>query len=71
MSKMAGIISYGAYIPMLRLSLGLDEEAKAIENAVYSVIDRGVRTPDIAGGSISPVTTSEFGTAVAGAVRNG
>ncbi len=56
---------------MLRLSLGLENEAKAIEDAVYSVIDRGVRTPDIAGVTFTPVTTSEFGSAVAEAVRNG
>jgi 3-isopropylmalate dehydrogenase len=54
---------------MLRLSLGLEEEARAIEAAVYSVIERGVRTPDFAGDSITPVTTSEFGSAVAETVR--
>jgi 3-isopropylmalate dehydrogenase len=34
---------------MLRYSLGLEEEAGAIERAVSTVLDRGLRTADIAG----------------------
>jgi 3-isopropylmalate dehydrogenase len=56
---------------MLRLSLGLDDEASAIESAVQTVIERGIRTYDIANPALSPVSTSEFGSAVAEAVRSG
>jgi 3-isopropylmalate dehydrogenase len=35
---------------MLRYSLGLEEEAQLVEQAVEDVIDEGLRTPDIAGG---------------------
>lgn len=35
---------------MLRYSFGLEREALAIENAVNSVLDKGFRTADIAGG---------------------
>ena len=34
---------------MLRLSFDLDEEAKAVENAVTAVLDAGLGTPDIGG----------------------
>jgi 3-isopropylmalate dehydrogenase len=41
---MAAILS-GAML--LRYSLGLEDEAKAIELAVEAVLDEGYRTPDI------------------------
>ncbi|MGH2535648.1 MAG: 3-isopropylmalate dehydrogenase [Thermomicrobiales bacterium] len=50
---------------MLRLSLGLEEEAATIERAVNATIDAGIRTPDIAAEGLMPVTTGEFGSAVA------
>jgi 3-isopropylmalate dehydrogenase len=50
---------------LLRLSLGLENEATAIERAVHATIERGIRTPDIADPSRNPVSTTEFGDAVA------
>lgn len=50
---------------LLRSSLGLTEEATSVENAVSAAIASGVRTYDIAGADISPVSTSAFGAAVA------
>lgn len=47
----------------LRHSLGLEEEATAIEAAVATVISTGLRTPDIAAGGPS-IGTQEMGTAV-------
>jgi 3-isopropylmalate dehydrogenase len=49
---------------LLRLSLGLSEEASTIEHAVRSVIADGIRTADIATESYPPVSTSQFGDAV-------
>jgi 3-isopropylmalate dehydrogenase len=51
---------------MLRLSLGLEEEAAAIEKAVDDVIAEGYRTPDIAGTGSKTVDTVEMGDLVAG-----
>jgi len=52
---------------LLRHSLGLNQEAQALELAVANAVSMGVRTPDIAaGGQVS--TTSEAGEAVANAV---
>ncbi|MGE3077160.1 MAG: 3-isopropylmalate dehydrogenase [Dehalococcoidia bacterium] len=50
---------------MLRLSLGLEEEAAAIEEAVDGVIKDGYRTPDIAGAGANVVDTAKMGTLVA------
>ena len=50
---------------MLRLSLGLEKEAATIESAVKGAIEREIRTPDICPVGLSPVLTSEFGSAVA------
>ncbi len=52
---------------MLRMSLGLEAEAEAIEKAVNDTITAGVMTQDIGG----TATTSSFGDAVAAAVANG
>ncbi len=46
---------------MLRISLGLEEEATALETAVHDTIAAGVTTPDLLGGL---ATTSSFGDAV-------
>jgi 3-isopropylmalate dehydrogenase len=52
---------------LLRHSLGLIQEAQALELAVANAVSMGIRTPDIAaGGRVS--TTSEAGEAVANAV---
>ncbi len=47
---------------MMRYSLGLTEEAAAVERAVGQVLTDGYRTPDIAGdGDDNAVTTTEMG----------
>ncbi len=53
---------------LLRLSLGLDEEANAVEAAVRTTIEAGTRTADIAQPGIRPVSTAAFGDAVAVAI---
>ena len=45
---------------LLRHSLGLEEEAAAIETAVANVLQAGHRTPDIAAGGKS-IGTKEMG----------
>jgi 3-isopropylmalate dehydrogenase len=50
---------------MLRLSLGLEAEATAVEEAVGAVIREGLRTPDIAGPGGRVVDTRTMGSAVA------
>jgi 3-isopropylmalate dehydrogenase len=54
---------------MLRLSLGLEAEAAAIEAAVDAAIRDGYRTPDIAGEGSKVVNTQEMGDIVAERVR--
>jgi len=53
---------------MLRYSLGQAELASAVETAVGAVLDRGLRTADIAAGGDS-VGTSQMGDAVVAALR--
>ena len=53
---------------LLRLSLGLTEEADAVEASVHSVLARGLRTGDIANSGEPVVGTEEMGTAIAAAV---
>ena len=50
---------------MLRLSLGLETEAAAIESAVDAVIRDGYRTPDIAAEGTTVVDTIKMGDLVA------
>jgi 3-isopropylmalate dehydrogenase len=50
---------------MLRLSLGLEGEAAAIEAAVDATIAEGYRTPDIAGEGAMIVDTRKMGSVVA------
>jgi 3-isopropylmalate dehydrogenase len=52
---------------MLRYSLDLEQEARAIEDAVKAVIADGLRTADIAGGG-EYVSTAEMGEAIAGRI---
>jgi 3-isopropylmalate dehydrogenase len=58
-----------SFAMLLRLSLGLESEALAVERAVTEAIEAGVRTPDIAGERMAPVSTDEFGRQVAARVR--
>lgn len=53
---------------MLRYSLGLPQEAAAIEKAVEVVLDKGYRTRDITQPGSRTVSTREMGEAVAAAV---
>ena len=53
---------------MLRYSLGLTEEAAAVERAVESVLEQGVRTADIAGAGEQAVSTVEMGDRIVEAI---
>ena len=53
---------------MLRYSLGLDEEADAVERAVDGVLAEGYRTPDIAADGGDVVGTTRMGEVIAGLV---
>mgnify|MGYP000966302136 CR=1 FL=1 len=46
---------------MLRYSFGLEEEARAVEDAVVKVLDKGFRTSDIASDGATVVGTIEMG----------
>ncbi len=54
---------------LCRLSLGLDQEARLIEEAVATVLAAGVRTPDIGETGTEVVTTQVMGDLVAEAIR--
>jgi 3-isopropylmalate dehydrogenase len=56
---------------LLRHSLGLAEEARAVERAVTRALESGLRTPDLAGTGEAAVGTETMGRAVAEAVRTG
>lgn len=53
---------------LLRYSLGLDKEAKSIENAVAKTLEQNYRTGDIAGNdkNVKILKTSEIGDVIAG-----
>ncbi len=53
---------------MLRHSLDLDEDAKAIEDAVQKVLDNGLRTGDLGGGQ-SSLSTTQMAHAVMAAIE--
>ncbi|MGI9290466.1 MAG: 3-isopropylmalate dehydrogenase [Gammaproteobacteria bacterium] len=53
---------------LLRHSLGLEEEARAIEDAVTKVLQDGLRTGDIAAAGDNVVGTVEIGDAIAAAI---
>jgi len=55
---------------LLRHSLGLDAEARAVEAAVARSLDQGVRTADIAGGGRA-LTTAQAGDAILEALAAG
>ncbi len=48
----------------LRYSLDLDKEADALEKAVQSILDEGLRTKDILSKGMKQVSTSEMGDAI-------
>ncbi len=50
---------------MLRLSLGLEDEAAAVEAAVDRALEAGYRTPDITGAGARVTDTARMGTVVA------
>lgn len=50
---------------MLKYSFKLDKEAKAIEDAVISVLEKGYRTPDIMSEGMTLVGTKEMGKVIA------
>jgi 3-isopropylmalate dehydrogenase len=50
---------------LLRISLQMEDAARAVEKAVARVIESGHRTPDIADSSHHLVSTGAFGDAVA------
>ena len=53
---------------LLRLSLGLEKEAAAVEKAVAAVLDAGYRTADIAGPGQPALTTAQMGERVISAL---
>ncbi|OPL08758.1 MAG: 3-isopropylmalate dehydrogenase [delta proteobacterium ML8_F1] len=55
---------------MLRYSFGLEEEALAVERAVESTLDAGLRTPDLKGGG-TVVSTEEMTQAVIDQLNRG
>lgn len=55
---------------MLSHTFGLHPEAAALEHAVVEVLDRGLRTPDIAGPGEPSVTTSDFTDAVLASIHS-
>jgi 3-isopropylmalate dehydrogenase len=54
---------------LLRHSFHLEAEAASVENAVASVLSKGVRTADLAGKSHSAISTEEMGNRVVQAVE--
>ena len=56
---------------MVRYSLGLTEEAAAIERAVDKVLEQNARTADLVIGEDKHVTTSEMGDLVVAAIERG
>ena len=53
---------------LLRYTLGLGDEADAIENAVKAVLDAGYRTPDLFTGEGTLIGTAEMGRQIAGRI---
>ena len=53
---------------MLRYSLGLTEEAAAIERAVQSVLEQGYRTADIVTAGDTATATTQMGDLIASAI---
>ncbi|MEQ9814408.1 MAG: 3-isopropylmalate dehydrogenase [Azospirillaceae bacterium] len=53
-----------SFAMMLRYSFDMGTEADLMETAAGNVLDKGIRTPDIAGDAITPVSTAEMGSAL-------
>jgi 3-isopropylmalate dehydrogenase len=53
---------------MLRYSFGLSKEADAVENAVKSVLEKGLRTADIMQPGMQKLSTREMGDAIIAAL---
>lgn len=60
-NPLATILSYAM---MLRYSFGLGEDADLVEKAVQNVLAAGIRTADIVGPGMTPVSCSQMGDAV-------
>jgi 3-isopropylmalate dehydrogenase len=60
-NPLATILSYAM---MLRYSFGLGDDADLVEKAVQNVLAAGIRTADIVGPGMTPVSCSEMGSAV-------
>ncbi len=54
---------------LLRHSLGLEEEAAAVESAIESAISAGARTADIVGKGADPISTDEMTDAIIRGLR--
>ena len=55
---------------MLRHSFNLQDEAKAIEDAVSAVLSNGIRTADISTAGIDSVGTVAMGDAISSAINS-
>jgi 3-isopropylmalate dehydrogenase len=55
---------------MLRYSLGREDLAEKVEQAVSQVLDQGLRTGDIYSEGMTKVTTSDMGQAVVNVLVN-
>jgi 3-isopropylmalate dehydrogenase len=53
---------------MLRYSLGLSKEAKAVEDAILAVLNDGYRTYDIMSEGMTKVGTREMGDLIVGKI---
>ena len=54
---------------LLKYSLGLDEPAAAIENAVAAILEKRIMTRDIATPGVTPVATATLGDAIVSEIR--
>jgi 3-isopropylmalate dehydrogenase len=64
-NPLATILSFSM---ALRYSLGRGDLADQLENAVQSVLNKGIRTADIVGAGHAPVSTAQMGDAVVAAL---
>ncbi|MFQ5955143.1 MAG: 3-isopropylmalate dehydrogenase [Kiloniellales bacterium] len=60
-NPIAALLSFAM---LLRYSFQMDEDARLIETAIEAALAAGVRTADIAGPGITPVSTTQMGDAV-------
>ena len=54
---------------LLKYSLGLDEPAAVIENAVAAILEKRIMTRDIATPGVTPVATATLGDAIVSEIR--